>query len=523
MVIQRDYDYVVIGSGFGGAVSALRLAEKGYQVLVVEKGKRFYSKDYPKTNWHIKKWIWLPLLRCFGIMKLTLFRHVSILSGTGVGGGSLVYANTLPVPRKEFFNNGNWKGLCNWQKELQPFYKTAQRMLGAVKSPELFDSDQALQQLAIMNNMQQHFQSPDVAVFFGKPDVEVADPYFENRGPQRSGCNFCGGCMTGCRYDAKNTLDKNYLYLAERAGVKIIAEQEVFDVQPLIDKSGKDGYRITYKSVTGFFKKKTAVTAKGVIFSGGVLGSIKLLFKLKKRSLPLLSDMLGKDIRTNNESLISVTTLDNNKDFSKGIAIGSILHTDNNSHLEIVRYAKGSGFWRLSHLPLVTGRWLLLRLLRIAKELLSHPLIYFRMYILRDWAKSTAILLFMQTVDNTLQFKLSRFGNLKSFLSGGDKPGTYIPQAYELAKQYASIVNGKASVFFSESLFGIPSTAHILGGAVMAEDAAHGVIDADNNVFGYSNMLICDGSMISANPGVNPALTITAITERAMSKIPVKP
>ena len=520
-VQEHDYDYVVIGSGFGGSVSALRLSEKGFKVLVLEKGKWFAASDFPKTNWNLPKWLWAPRIRFFGIMKISFFRHISILSGVGVGGGSLVYANTLPVPKEKFFHSGNWQGLANWEEELKPHYKEALRMLGGAKNPRLEIGDLALQELAIQQNCKDEFGPTTVSVFFGKPGKKVPDPYFNGEGPDRTGCTFCGGCMTGCRYHAKNTLDKNYLYLAQKRGTKILAESEVIDVSPIDNADGSDGYTIHYTAPTNFFKNKKKVTASGVIFSGGVLGTLKLLLALKKKSLPNLSDAVGHHVRSNNESLICVTSLDKSKVMSDGIAIGSILHADEDSHLEPVRYSKGSGFWRLLLLPYVTGKNIFIRIGKIILEWIQHPIDYLKVVFVCDWAKRTQILLFMQHLDSTLQFSTGFFG-MKSTVQKGKKPSAFIPKAETLTKAYSKIINGKAQVLSLEPLFGIPSTAHILGGAVMGSSEQEGVIDKDNKVFGYSNLYVCDGSMISANPGVNPSLTITAITERAMSKIPIK-
>ena len=512
-----QYDYVIIGSGFGGSVSALRLAEKGYKVLVIEKGKWYKPDDFPKSNWNLRKWLWMPFLRWFGIMKMSFFKHVVVISGTGVGGGSLVYANTLPVPKRDFFVSGSWRNLEDWEKVLKPYYEKALQMLGAEKNPKLFEGDLALRTLSEELNITESFEPTNVAVYFGKPGIKAEDPYFKGKGPDRTGCTFCGACMTGCIVGAKNTLDKNYLYLAQQLGVEILAEQEVYDVKPV-----KNGYRIKFKTSTKFFKRYDFIDTKGVVLSGGVLGTIKLLLKLKRTSLPKISDRVGHDIRTNNESLISVTTKDISKDLSKGVAIGSILHTDKDSHLEIVRYAKGSGFWRLSHLPLVHGENVVVRLFKILKKLVLRPITYIKTYTVKDWSKNTAILLFMQSIDTKLRFRLNALGLMNTKVSEGIKPSAFISRSLVLAKSYAKILGGKETVFGLEPLAGIPSTAHILGGAPMGANAQEGVIDSDNKVFGYDNMYICDGSMISANPGVNPSLSITAITEYAMSKIPVK-
>ncbi len=327
--IQETYDYIIIGSGFGGSVSALRLSEKGYKVLVIEKGKWWKTEDFPKNNWHLRKWMWLPSFRFFGIFKMTFLRHVGILSGVGVGGGSLVYANTLPRPKKQFFETGSWSGLTDWQKELEPYYQKAEKMLGATRVPELYDADLALKEVAKKMGHDNEFEPTDVAVFFGEPEVEVPDPFFNGEGPSRAGCNYCGACMTGCRYNAKNTLDKNYLYLAMKKGADVVAEHRVTDVRPDGKEDGSDGYLITYKKSTGvLFSKKRLVKAKGVVFSGGVLGTVRLLLDMKEKGLTKLSRKTGDDIRTNNESLIQVHSPAGEKDFSKGVAIGSIFPPD---------------------------------------------------------------------------------------------------------------------------------------------------------------------------------------------------
>ena len=515
--MKYDYDYIIIGSGFGGSVSALRLSEKGYKVLVLEKGKWFKAKDFPRTNWNLKKWLWVPALRFFGIMKLTIFRHIAVISGTGVGGGSLVYANTLPIPKKVFYETGSWKELAQWETELQPFYNTALKMLGASPNPKLFDGDLALQKMASQLGRKDHFEQPNVAVYFGKEGKTVEDPYFKGKGPDRTGCNFCGGCMTGCRHNAKNTLDKNYLWLAQQNGARILAENEVFDVQPL-----NGGYKISTRSTTSILPKKNEFTTGGVIFSGGVLGTVKLLLKLKKASLPELSEKVGDDIRTNNETLISVSTQDRQKDLSKGVAIGSLLHTDDNSHLEIVRYSRGSGFWKLLHLPMASGKNPVMRIFHVVGQFLASPISWFKTYFINGWSRSTTVLLFMQSVDSTLKLKRNSLGWLASAVSKGKKPTSDIPESRILTTLYSKIINGKATSFALESLAGIPTTAHILGGAVMGKTALEGVINSKNEVFNYTNLYVIDGSMISSNPGVNPSLSITAIAERAMSFIPEK-
>ena len=519
-----DYDFVIIGSGFGGSVSALRLSEKGYKVLVIEKGKWWKSTDFAKTNWNLKRWMWLPVLRFWGILKLTYYRHVGIVSGVGVGGGSLVYANTLPVPKQSFFESKSWSNLADWKEELKDFYPLALRMLGAEKNPRLETGDLALKDIAKDMDREQDFHSANVAVYFGEPGKTVADPYFNGKGPDRTGCIFCGACMVGCRHNSKNTLDKNYLYLAQNNGVEIMAESEVVDVKPINDKNGSDGYMIFWQQSTALcFKKKGKVSCKSVIFSGGVLGTVQLLLSLKGSSLPDLSDKVGCMVRTNSEALIPITSFDKTADFSTGVAIGSILHTGEHSHIEPVRYSKGSGFWRLFILPRVYGKSIFRRVARICKDIILNPIKNMKVLFVWDWAKRTQILLFMQTLDSTLNFSNSRLGRrMKTGLEEGNPPTPFIPEANHYAEKLADKLNGKPMMPNNEALFGMSTTAHILGGSVMGKNKSEGVIDKNNRVFGYKNLYVCDGSMISANPGVNPSLSITAITERAMSKIPDK-
>lgn len=519
--VTIDYDYIIIGSGFGGSVSALRLSEKGYKVLVIEKGKWLTEKDFPATNWNLRKWLWLPSLRFLGLFRITFFRHITTITGVGVGGGSLVYANTLPVPKIKFFTADTWAHLADWEKELKPFYPVALQMLGATKNPRLEFGDEALRTLSKQIGKEEHFEATNVAVYFGEPGVTAKDPYFNGKGPERAGCKFCGGCMLGCRYNAKNTLDKNYLFFAQKLGAKVQAESEVYNVKPLDGANGSTGYEVHWRTSTALIKKKGKVTARGIIFAGGVLGTVKLLLKLRKSSLTNLSEKVGHGVRTNSESLLGVTAYNKKTVFSDGIAIGSILHTDENSHLEPVRYSEGAGFWRILMSPVAHGRFWYTRMAKAVWDIVTHPIKNSRIYFVSDWAKHTQILLFMQTINTTLRFSKGLFG-MGSSIERGKNPTAFIPEAKMLAEKFAMIVNGKPTALLTETIFGIPTTAHILGGCVMGKDAKEGVIDKDNRVFGYDNMMICDGSMISANPGVNPSLTITALSERAMSKIPAQ-
>ncbi len=512
--MNEEYDFVIIGSGFGGSVSALRLVEKGYSVLIIEKGSWKKPADFPKTNWNLKKWLWFPLLGFRGIFKLTFLRHLSVISGVGVGGGSLVYANTLPVPKDDFFISGSWQGIMDWKKELFPFYNIAKKMLGVAKNPKLFDADNYLRDLAKQNGIENNFSSTEVAVFFGDSEKEVKDPFFEGEGPDRQGCNYCGRCMTGCPNNAKNTLDKNYLYLAQKKGLKILSDNFVTDV--VTDEKG--GYRIEYRRTGRYLSKKKYVFSKGVIFSGGVLGTVPLLLKLKRKSLPNLSEMVGKDVRSNNESLIFVTTPDKSIDMSKGVAIGSILHPSANSHIEPVRYGSGSGAWRIGVLPMVSEPKLIKRLIKLILKLAAEPINWMKIYTVRDFAKQTTVLLYMQNLEGKLSMSRGKIA-LKTSIQKGKAPSAFLTEAHRLASEYAKLVKGKPLTFVLETLAGTPSTAHILGGCVIGIDKKSGVIDKNHKVFGYDNMYICDGSAISSNPGVNPALTITAMSERAMSLI----
>ncbi len=517
------YDYIIIGSGFGGSVPALRLAQKGYKVLVIEKGNWFKKDEFAKTNWNLKKWLWLPELNFFGIQKISFFRHVSVLSGVGVGGGSLVYANTLPKPKKPFFNHGSWAGLADWETELEPFYHEAWRMLGANENPYFGESDLAFKQLAKEIGKEDKFSTVKVAIYFGEKDKTVSDPYFGGEGPDRTGCIHCGSCMTGCRHNAKNTLDKNYLYLAQKLGVEILSGYKVTDIIAIDNASGAKGYEIRAKSLhkTDSASKIRIETTQSVVVAGGVLGTVPLLLNQKKKNLPKLSNRLGEMIRTNNEALILTASTDKNVDMSTGIAIGSILETDENTNIEPVRYGNGSGFWRLLAMPMVSEKNFFLRILKLLFIPFTAPIKWFKVFTVKDFAKQTSIILFMQHLDSTLKIKKSWFG-IKTQIESGKNPTAFIPEAHQLAHKYGKLINGKPLVMFTETLTGIPSTAHILGGCAIGKDIEAGVIDKNNKVFGYENMYVCDGSAISANPGVNPSLTITAMSERAMSLIAPK-
>jgi cholesterol oxidase len=524
-----DWDFLIVGSGFGGSVSALRLVEKGHRVLVLEKGRRFAAEDFPKSNWNLKRWLWLPSVGFRGLFKMTFLPHVTALSGVGVGGGSLVYANTLPLPGDDFFAAPSWAHLADWKTELAPHYATAHRMLGVTRNPLTTPPDEILLEVAKEIGRTDDFRPTDVAVYFGEPGVTVPDPFFGGEGPDRTGCIACGGCMIGCQHNAKNTLDRNYLFLAERRGLAIEADTEVTWVKPLPG----GGYEVEARQGTSVFPARRVVKtyrAKNVILAGGVLGTVELLLKLREspEGLPNLSSRLGGLVRTNSEVLMGVVTGRRDRDLSEGIAIGSIIRTDEHSHLEPVRYPAGSGFFRLMALPHAPGNTVVERLLNAARMVFRHPIGTLKTWLVPDWAKSTMILLYMRTVDGTLTMRLGRGARtlFRRGLTTGEGTGpqakAWVPEATDLARRVEKRLDGYTQSMITETLFGIPTTAHILGGCCMGDSKETGVIDPKHRVFGYEGLWVIDGSAISANPGVNPSLTITALAERAMSFIPPK-
>jgi len=524
---MAHFDAIVIGSGFGGSVSALRLSEKGHKVLVIEKGRRFGTGDFPKSNWDVRRWMWMPKAGLRGIFQMSFLEHVTVMHGVGVGGGSLVYANTLPVPKDDFFHATSWAELADWKRELEPHYKTAQRMLGAAKNPRETPGDRVLRSIARDLGREDQWHMTDVAVYFGAPGKKVPDPYFDGEGPERVGCNFCGACMTGCRIGAKNTLDRNYLYLAEKRGTTVQAETEVTAVRP----RREGGYRVEVRGTFGQPLPDAAHTADKVIFAGGVMGTLPLLLAMREDpdGLPKLSPRVGDMVRTNSEALFGVIVPNAKEDLSEGVAITSILHTDDHSHIEPVRYAAGSGFFRTMVLPQTGGPNALVRIAGAARSFFSNPIQWTRAFAVSDFARQSQILLYMRTLDGTLRMRLGR-GVRTGFQTGlvtelddpTKAPRSDMPEALDLAKRFAAKVGGVAATLLTETLLGVPSTAHILGGACMGKTAADGVVDAQHRVHGYDGLYVVDGSAVSANPGVNPSLTITALAERAMSFVPAR-
>lgn len=515
-----DYDYLIVGSGFGGSVSALRLTEKGYRVAVLEQGRRLGPDDFPKSNWDLRRWLWQPRLGWRGLFRMTFLRHVTVLSGVGVGGGSLVYANTLPVPKDHFFEAPSWGHLASWKEELEPHYRTARAMLGATRNPNVTWADEVVREVGRDLGREHAFGPSDVGIYFGEAGKTASDPYFSGEGPERTGCIQCGACMIGCRHNAKNSLDRNYLHLAEARGLTIEADTEVTGVRPL--EGG--GYQVTaLQGARIFGRRKRLYTAEKVIFSGGVMGTVKLLLELRARAngLPRLSPRLGDYVRTNSEVLVGVVSNQKDRDFSKGIAIGSILHTDDRSHLEPVRYSAGSGFFRILAMPHAPGSNVVTRLARALGTLVRHPLKVLRTQTVLDWARSTMILLYMRTAEGHLRLTRGPLGMTTS-LGAGPAPESSLPEATDLAHRVADKIGGFPQSIATEVLLGTPTTAHILGGCCMGDSPENGVIDHRHQVFGYEGLYVIDGSAISANPGVNPSLTITALAERAMSFIPQK-
>jgi cholesterol oxidase len=503
-------------------VSALRLVEKGYDVLLLEKGSELTATDFPETNWDVKRWLWAPLLGFRGLFQMRPFRHVQVLAGAGVGGGSLTYANTLPIPKRGFFESPSWSHLADWERELSPHYREARRMLGAAPTDFLTPADALLKSIAEERGHPEEFEKPHVAVFMGEPGKTVPDPYFGGEGPERTGCIRCGACMTGCRHGAKNSLDKNYLYLARKRGLDLRSDTEVTHLAPVPE----GGYRVEALRGTSFgMREEVSFRARSVIVAAGALGTNSLLLRMKRdpRGLPNLSDRLGSNIRTNSESLILVTVPDSPHDHSKGIAINSLLQTDEHSHLEMVRYGDGSGFFRLLMVPhiLSTGP-ALVRILKLFLFVLMNPIRVLRAMFVANHARSTMILLYMRSTEGTLRFRLNRLGFMETELEKGEAPQAIIPEASELAFAVAEKAHGLATSAFYEPLFNVPTTAHILGGCCMGDSAETGVIDSRHRAFGYEGLYVIDGSTISANVGVNPSLTITALAERAMAFIPPK-
>ena len=529
-----DFDFIVIGSGFGGSVSALRLAEKGYRVAVMEMGGRWTPDNLPRTSWSIHRWVWRPKLGLRGFFNMRFFQHVTILHGCAVGGGSITYASTLLPPPQKVWETGPWVGLADWKKDMPRHYETAARMLGVTENKILGPADHLLKRVATAVGSGHTFYPSKVGIFQAAEGEDggktFPDPFFGGEGPPRTTCIECGGCMMGCRYGAKNTLDVGYLYLAEKHGAQVFPETRVVNVKPLPGASdGSAGYEVgTVKSTAWIRRHPQRFTCRGVVFSGSALGTMELLFHLKeKRSLPAISSQLGQHVRTNSESLIGARTPGYSQDVSQGIAIGSGVYIDEHTHIEAVRYPRGSDAMGFLTTILTDGRpgpsRVALWVKNVIKSMLRHPINTFRVLQPVGWAREFLILLCMQAVEGEIEMRWQRpwFWPFRKFLvSRGEKVPTYIPKANEFAKTLAQLTGGFPMSMLPEILFNVPGTAHCIGGCVIADNSTRGVVDSRHRVFNYKNMYICDGSVVSANLGVNPSLTITALAERAMSFIP---
>ena len=526
----HDYDVLVVGSGFGGSVTALRLAEKGYRVHIIESGRRFADEDFAKTSWDLRRYLWAPRLKCFGVQRIHRLPDVMILAGAGVGGGSLNYASTLYVPPAAFFQDPQWADIADWQAELSPHYETASRMLGVVTNPCDGPVEQIMRQTADDLGVGDTFRKTPVGVFFGKPGERVADPYFGGAGPDRTGCTECGNCMVGCRVGAKNTLVKNYLALAERLGVTIQPLRTVVAVEPIDDGHREAGYRVTTEATGAWVRKgRHTVTASQVVFAAGAWGTQRLLQRMSYDGrLRDLSPRLGELTRTNSEALGGAVTTRVPRDvnLTKGVAITSSFHVDHETHVENVRYGKGSNAMGLLATILVEGGGSVPRPLRFVAESARHPLIFLRSLSVRRWSERTVIALVMQSRDNslTVSAKRRRSGGvgLTSKQGHGEPNPTWIPSGHRAIRQLAVRLQERTGVpappagSLSE-IVDVPLTAHFLGGAVIGSDPTTGVVDPWHRVWNYPGLHVVDGAAVSANPGVNPALTITAQAERAMS------
>lgn len=530
--MDTDYDVVIIGSGFGGSVSALRLTEKGYRVAVLEAGRRFADDDFAKNSWRLRDFVWAPALGCFGIQRIHLLRNALILAGAGVGGGSLNYANTLYVPPQPFFNDKQWAHITDWHAELMPHYDQATRMLGVVKNPTFTDADRIMKDLAEEMGVGDTFTATPVGVFFGadgrkQPGQTVPDPFFGGVGPARTGCIECGECMTGCRHGAKNTLVKNYLALAEKAGAQVIPMTTVTSFQQRSDgvwdiRTKRTGRRLPGRGQT--------YTARHVVLAAGTYGTQKLLFAMRDAGTLRLSPRLGVLTRTNSESIVGAQTLTvrPDLDLTHGVAITSSIHPTGDTHIEPCRYGKGSNAMGLLQTLMTDGtgpagtdvpRWK-----QMLAKALRHPLTTAKVLIPRRWSERTVIALVMQNLDNSITTFTKRgpFGRRMTSKQGHGEPNpTWIPVANQATRRIAEKIDGVAAGSWGE-LFNIPMTAHFLGGAAIGDSAETGVIDPYHRVYGYPTLYVTDGAAISANLGVNPSLSITAQAERAASLWPNK-
>jgi cholesterol oxidase len=523
---EFDFDWIVVGSGFGGSVAALRLAEKGYRVAMLESGRRWTDQEFNRSGWNLRRMFWLPALGLVGPTRISVFKDIFIASGAGVGGGSLVYANTLYRAKPSFFAHPQWAGLNDWGMALQPHYATAERMLGVQTVPWDSDGQQLLRKVASHLGVQDSFTRTPCGVYFGQPGAKVPDPYFGGEGPARTGCTRCGGCTMGCDVGAKNTLVKNYLWFAERAGVQIIPETEVRDIRPLDGQQGDTGYVVRTRRSTAWLRRQPrALRARGVVIAAGALGTNQLLARCRMvGGLPNLSARLGAMVRTNSESILAVTLPDDRLQPSKDVAISASIHVSHDTHIELVTYGARGSVLKLFFTLLTGDGTRLTRPFKLLGQVVRHPWRFMRSLSPAHWGRRTLIFLVMQSLDNAIAFVARRglFGGVS--LATRQDPlnpnPTFIREGFDAAAWLAHETGGIAQSMVMEALANIPTTAHILGGAVIGQDAGSGVVDRDGRAFGYRNLIVCDGSILPANPGVNPSLTITALAELIMSAVP---
>ena len=521
-----DHDWLVVGSGFGGSVSALRLAEKGYRVGVIESGRRFADADLPRSTWDVRRYFFAPRLGLRGIFRLTVFKDVCVVSGSGVGGGSLGYANTLYRAPGRFYADRQWAELEDWEAALAPHYDTAERMLGVVTVTADDPADELLREFGREIGADRTYAKTRVGVYFGTPGETADDPFFGGAGPARTGCIACGRCMVGCPHNAKNTLPKNYLWLAERAGARITPERTVVDIAPLGAADGSDGYAVTTERTGAWLRRDRRVhTARGVVIAGGALGTNSLLARCKLNgSLPRVSDRLGELVRTNSEAILAVTLPRGAPDMTKRVAISSSVFPDPDTHIETVTYGDAGDAMSALYTLMVGDGSRLTRPVKLLGAAARHPVRLLKLSWPRGWSRRTVIVLVMQSLDNAIALRARRTRGggvrLKTEQDPARPNPTFIPVANQFAAWLAERTGGIAQSSVMEAMANIPTTAHILGGAVIGADASSGVIDARQRVFGYGNLLVCDGSAIPANVGVNPSLTITALAEHAMSHVP---
>ena len=517
---MADYDVVVVGSGFGGSVAALRLAEKGYKVCVLEAGARFEDKDFPKTSWRLHKFLFAPRLGLKGIQRIHKLPDVFILCGAGVGGGSLVYANTLYQPSDEYFSDPQWRDITDWKSELEPWYQIARRMLGVVKNPFFSNSDRAMQEVANEMGVGETFTLAPLGIYFGeKEGIEHPDPYFGGDGPKRKSCINCGECMTGCRHNAKNTLVKNYLYLAEKLGVEI---RPLTTATELIESNGL--WSIKIRKSSSWLPLSKTLTANQVVVAAGAFNTQKLLHRMKSNGNLKLSDALGKLSRTNSESLVGAIMPKSKMDFSEGAAITSSFFPNKNTHVEPVRYGKGSNMMGLLQTIMTSSDSGLVRTKQWISTAIQQPTLIFRILNVRKWSERSVIALVMQNLNSSVTvFESKDFLGSRKLSSKNDASNpnpTWIPEANEVAERIANNYGGFAAGNVG-NLIGAPFTAHFVGGCVIGKNKDEGVIDPYHRVWGYPTLHILDGSTITANLGVNPSLTITAQAERAISMWPI--